>query len=290
MSGVLSALSSDVDTESLDWLDLENADPTIISAMENCTKIAEIWHYNNLLTTDRIDIGGQDEEPLSELSAYRILARPNGGGTVKYIQLAIPEGMNLDLSSLDFLSSDEEMAQIYHWDIPREGDLVDAVDIAGDDGDSPSDLSVCIDQYRFLARPLTGGTAKYVQISGVLSALSVDVDLSSVNYVSDNGQLEGCDKVIQAWNYQSPTAQDRATVRVDDAGSYEFLARPLGGGTMKYIHLSADAGPQGGDITINGTDQTSHTGDTFTFESKSDSNVVVTVGSDGKLQIGVYWV
>ncbi len=46
----------------------------------------------------------------------------------------------------------------------------------------------------------------------------------------------------------------------------------------------------GGAITIAGTDGSSHEGDTFTFESATDSNVIVTVDGDGVMKIGVYYL
>lgn len=79
------------------------------------------------------------------------------------------------------------------------------------------------------------------------------------------------------------------TVAITETDGYKFLARPNNGSTLKYITLSADPGG-GGEVTMNGTDQTTYTGDEFTFESKTDSNVRVTITSDGKIQVGVYYV
>lgn len=52
----------------------------------------------------------------------------------------------------------------------------------------------------------------------------------------------------------------------------------------------SDSGGGGGEITIAGTDGSSHEGDTFTFESATDSNVIVTVDGDGVMKIGVYYL
>lgn len=78
------------------------------------------------------------------------------------------------------------------------------------------------------------------------------------------------------------------TVAVSETDGYKFLARPNNGSTLKYITLSADSGG-GGEITLNGTDGTTETGDEFTFATKNNSNVIVTV-QNGEIQIGVYYV
>ena len=183
--------------------------------MNPCSLLAEVWHYNDIESMDRVDVNTDDgAEPISELSSYRFLTRPEKGGTLKYMKLKLPSGNEtLDLSSLDYVSADNDedgelSAQTWHYNNLNAGDKADVVDLAHDEGDTGSDLSTCADQYRFLARPEFGGTMKYVQLSGVLSALSCDIDLSSLNWVPDNGQLRGCDKVAQIWNWDGPTSQD----------------------------------------------------------------------------------
>lgn len=170
--------------------------------MNPCSLLAEVWHYNDIESMDKVDVNTDDgAEPISELSSYRFLARPEKGGTLKYMKLKLPSGNEtLDLSSLDYISADNDedgelSAQTWHYNNLNAGDKADVVDLAHDEGDTGSDLSTCADQYRFLARPEFGGTMKYVQLSGVLSALSCDLDLSSLNWVQDNGQFSGCDKV-----------------------------------------------------------------------------------------------
>ena len=300
LSGVLSALSTDVDTSSISWVDRENLSEFQLSSMPPCGLLAEVWHYNELESIDKVDINTDSSaEPLTELSAYRLLARPEEGGTMKYMKLKIPDSSHvpLDLSSLDYISTQTEgeeptvetSAQTWHYNNLQEGDMADVVDMAHDEGDSGADLSSCADQYRFLARPEFGGTMKYVQLSGVLSALSTDIDLSSLNWQANEGQFRGCDKVAQIWNWRQPTQQDEDTVLVTNAASdYKFLARPNNGSTLKYITLSADSGG-GGEITLNGTDGTTETGDEFTFATKNNANVIVTV-QNGEIQIGVYYV
>ena len=124
---------------------------------------------------------------------------------MRYMKLKIPDSAHvpLDLSSLDYISTqldDEEStvetsAQTWHYNNLQEGDMADVVEAAHEEGDSGDDLSCCADQYRFLARPEFGGSMKYVQLSGILSALSTDIDLSSLNWQINEGQFRGCDKV-----------------------------------------------------------------------------------------------
>lgn len=56
----------------------------------------------------------------------------------------------------------------------------------------------------------------------------------------------------------------------------------------KFIPTGGGGG--GGNITIEGTDGTSYTGDSFQFASASDSNVTVSVDGSGVMTIGVYYV
>ena len=56
----------------------------------------------------------------------------------------------------------------------------------------------------------------------------------------------------------------------------------------KFIPTGGGGG--GGNITIEGTNGTSYTGDSFQFASASDSNVTVSVDGSGVMTIGVYYV
>ena len=46
----------------------------------------------------------------------------------------------------------------------------------------------------------------------------------------------------------------------------------------------------GGKVTVKGTDDTEHTGNEFSFVSASDSNVIFSVGTDGTITVGCYYL
>lgn len=74
--------------------------------------------------------------------------------------------------------------------------------------------------------------------------------------------------------------------RVD--GDLEFEQRPDSAHPV-VKHEGSDSGGDG-EITISGTDGSEHKGDSFEFASDQYSNVSVSVGGNGKLTIGVYYV
>lgn len=51
-----------------------------------------------------------------------------------------------------------------------------------------------------------------------------------------------------------------------------------------------DGGGGSGEITVTGTDGSSHEGDAFTFASAADSNLSVTIAADGTMTFSVYYV
>lgn len=53
---------------------------------------------------------------------------------------------------------------------------------------------------------------------------------------------------------------------------------------------NAETGGGGGDVTVTGTDESSHTGTEFKFVSATDSNIVVSVDSLGNMTIGAYYL
>lgn len=57
-----------------------------------------------------------------------------------------------------------------------------------------------------------------------------------------------------------------------------------------YKEFNEDSGGGSGDITINGTEGSSETGNDFTFQSGSDSNVTVEMGTGGTMTFHVYYV
>ena len=54
---------------------------------------------------------------------------------------------------------------------------------------------------------------------------------------------------------------------------------------LAYAHLSGIE-----DVTLSGTDNSSHKGNAFKFQSADDSNVVVNVDANGNITIGCYYL
>lgn len=130
-------------------------------------------------------------------------------------------------------------AQVWNYNTLSANDLVNIELSHSTDEMDEEELSVCIDKYRFLARPEDGGTLKYISLS-VLSALSVD--MSSVNYKkpSDESSTDRKDiNIVQAWNYEELNNDDKDDIdTLDETLTYRFLARPEEGGTLKYVSIS----------------------------------------------------
>ena len=81
--------------------------------------------------------------------------------------------------------------------------------------------------------------------------------------------------VVKVSGGSGSQSQDELEIQYVDGRDNSYI--PIGGGG-------------GGDITIEGTDGTSYTGDSFQFASASDSNVTVSVDGSGVMTIGVYYV
>lgn len=78
--------------------------------------------------------------------------------------------------------------QIWHYEEPDGNDRVGVNGIWSNEDISSKEASAEISceysmAYGFIARPENGGHVKYIQLSGVLSALSTSVDTSSVSWV-----------------------------------------------------------------------------------------------------------
>lgn len=55
-----------------------------------------------------------------------------------------------------------------------------------------------------------------------------------------------------------------------------------------YVNVGDGGGT--GEVTLSGTDDSSHTGSVFSIKSGYDSNIVAKVGEDGSVTIDVYYV
>lgn len=64
------------------------------------------------------------------------------------------------------------------------------------------------------------------------------------------------------------------------------------GGQISYAAFSAAclSGGGGGEVTLSGTDGSSHRGNAFRFQSFANSNISVSIDNAGTMTIGAYYV
>lgn len=402
--GAETSTSVILDLSSLNWFNSEISVEVSGEVQVLSTEMsAQVWNYNTLSANDLVNIelshstDEMDEEELSVcIDKYRFLARPEDGGTLKYISLSVLSALSVDMSSVNYKKpSDESSTE------RKDINIVQAWNYDELDNDDKDDIDTLDETltYRFLARPEEGGTLKYVSISGILSAMSSEIsvvssdlsvlsvvilsgmtDLSSfirhpdadvvaaglssvqsrriddnlsvlqlyqfdnmvntpplstdslvvrrnnkyVDYISlmslsstlsssissiaqtiinkeisgiggvppdgdvqaaglssiQTRTIDGGSKVLELYNFHDPT---KDTIGLDAQDRYEFVMRDNTNHCVKYVNLS------GIGTTLSGTDNSSHTGSAFKFQSADDSNIIVNV-NNGVITIGAYYL
>lgn len=121
-----------------------------------------------------------------------------------------------------------------HWEFQHVYDLYPvSVDISGTISAGPP-----VRAAHFCLCPLFG--------SGSGSGGNVLLDLSSLDWVqtSASAMVDGevstwtLPPSAQNYHYIDPQAEDLADLEISSSDGYRFLARPEGGGTLKYVQLS----------------------------------------------------
>lgn len=138
---------------------------------------------------------------------------------------------------------------------------------------------------------------QYMKLSSNVN-ISVDTDVAG-NQKSIQWKTSNDDKYLQLYNMDQ-SGENVASVQLStDAknvlpNNYEFVVRKGGaGGEISYTTLQMACLSGGGgssDITLSGTDSSSHTGSAFKFQSADDSNIIVNVDANGVITIGCYYL
>ena len=106
------------------------------------------------------------------------------------------------------------------------------------------------------------------------------------------------DKYLQLYNMDQ-SGENVASVQLStDAknvlpNNYEFVVRKGGaGGEISYttLQMACLSGGGSGELTLSGTDSSSHTGTAFKFQSATNSNINVTIDNTGVMTIGAYYI
>ena len=130
--------------------------------------------------------------------------------------------------------------------------------------------------------------------------LSSNVDISADTDAAGNQKSIqwNDDKYLQLYNMDQ-SRENVASVQLStDAknvlpNNYEFVVRKGGaGGEISYttLQIACLSGGGSGDITLSGTDSSSHTGTAFKFQSATNSNISVTIDNTGVMTIGAYYI
>lgn len=109
-----------------------------------------------------------------------------------------------------------------------------------------------------------------------------DADVPAANLSSiQTRELTGGSKVLELYQFETPNIE---TVYLSAQNRYDFVMRDRTDHCIKYANLS------GVGTTLSGTDNSSHYGHEFKFQSADDSNIIVNVDANGVITIGAYYL
>lgn len=140
---------------------------------------------------------------------------------------------------------------------------------------------------------------QYMKLSSNVN-ISVDTDVDG-NQKSIQWKTSSDDKYLQLYNMDL-SGENVASVQLStDAknvlpNNYEFVVRKGGAGgeisytTLQMACLSGGGGGGSGDITLSGTDNSSHKGSEFRFVSAANSNISVSIDPNGQIVFGCYYI
>ena len=97
-------------------------------------------------------------------------------------------------------------------------------------------------------------------------------------------EIDGGSKVLELFQFHDPN--NVQTVYLSAQNRYDFLMRDQQTHQLTYANLSG----VGGEVTLSGTDNSSHKGSEFKFQSADDSNIIVNVDANGVITIGAYYL
>ena len=112
-----------------------------------------------------------------------------------------------------------------------------------------------------------------------------DADVPAANISSiQTYEITGGSKVLELFQFHDTS--NVQTVYLSAQNRYDFLMRDQQTHQLTYANLSG----VGGEVTLSGTDNSSHKGSEFKFQSADDSNIIVNVNANGVITIGCYYV
>ena len=106
------------------------------------------------------------------------------------------------------------------------------------------------------------------------------------------------DKYLQLYNMDQ-SGENVASVQLSTdtknvlPNNYEFVVRKGGaGGEISYttLQMACLSGGGSGELTLSGTDNSSHKGNAFKFQSATNSNISVMIDNTGVMTIGTYYI
>ena len=150
--------------------------------------------------------------------------------------------------------------------------------------------SLLPEHYEFLVRK-TDGDKKVLQYMNISAAclsggggegLPPDAGTPDARTSSIQArELTGGDKVLELYQFETPNVE---TMYLSAQNRYDFVMRDKTDHCIKYANLS------GVGTTLSGTDNSSHYGHEFKFQSASDSNIIVNVDANGVITLGAYYL
>ena len=134
---------------------------------------------------------------------------------------------------------------------------------------------------------------QYMKLSSNVN-ISVDTDVAG----NQKSIQWNDDKYLQLYNMDQ-SGENVASVQLSTdtknvlPNNYEFVVRKGGaGGEISYttLQMACLSGGGSGELTLSGTDNSSHKGNAFKFQSATNSNISVMIDNTGVMTIGTYYI
>lgn len=156
-----------------------------------------------------------------------------------------------------------------------------------------SSMSAALEEgtQHIVLRNSTLSCVEYLSLSAIqelssLSSAAPDADVPVAGLSSVQTYDIGGKKVLELYQFHEPN--NVQTVYLSAQNRYDFVMRDQQTHQISYAHLSGIG--SGGDVTLSGTDSSSHTGTAFKFQSAANSNISVTIDNTGVMTVGVYYI
>ena len=257
-------------------------------------KVLQLFNFD-LSDTISIQLSDENNPPTPEggeeelSSGYDFIVRKDG--KVQYAKLsahAYPVDSSISSANISSLQTRDiedgpKVLQLYKFN--EASNLKNQVQL------STEMSSLLPEHYEFLVRKTDNDKMKleYMSISAACLAggggegLPPDTDTPNAETSSIQSREVGSDKVLELYDFHNPDNVE--SVYLSSQNRYDFLMRDQQTHQLKYTHLSVVE-----DVTLSGTDNSSHAGNAFKFQSASDSNIIVNVDANGVITLGAYYL